>query len=83
MFYAYILECADGTYYCGYTNDIEKRTAVHNSGKGAKYTRSRLPVKLHYYEEFEDKHSAMSREYQLKQLNHEGKRKLAMKQSTL
>lgn len=76
MFYAYILECSDGTFYCGYTDDLDKRIAVHNSGKGAKYTRSRLPVRLHYFEEFEDKHSAMSREYQLKQLSHSEKESL-------
>ena len=51
--YTYILKCADGTLYCGWTNDLEKRLASHNSGKGAKYTRSRLPVTLVYYEEFE------------------------------
>lgn len=67
-YYVYILRCADGTYYCGYTNDVARRERVHNSGRGAKYTRSRLPVKVVYQEQYEDKHSALSREYALKQL---------------
>ena len=75
--YAYILECADKTYYCGYTNDLEKRIETHNSGKGAKYTRGRLPVKLAYYEEFDTKEEAMSREWQLKQLSRSEKQALA------
>ena len=66
--YAYILECADGTYYCGYTNDPENRIKTHNAGKGAKYTRSRLPVKMVYKEEYDTKEEAMSREWHLKQL---------------
>ncbi len=75
--YAYILECADKTYYCGYTNDLEKRIETHNSGKGAKYTRGRLPVKLAYYEEFDTKEEAMSREWHLKQLSRSEKQALA------
>ena len=74
--YAYIVECADGTYYCGYTNDLEKRIETHNRGKGAKYTKPRLPVVLVYYEEFETKEEAMSREWHLKQLSHAQKRAL-------
>ena len=46
MNYTYLVECADGTLYCGWTNDIDKRMKAHNEGKGAKYTRSRLPVRL-------------------------------------
>ncbi len=76
MNYAYIVECCDGTYYCGYTNNLDKRMEAHNSGKGAKYTRPRRPVKLMYYEEFEDKNAAMSREWHLKKLTHEQKKKL-------
>ena len=75
--YAYIVECADGSYYCGYTNDLKKRIKTHNEGKGAKYTRARLPVKLRYFEEFETKEEAMSREYHLKKLSHAQKKKLA------
>ena len=74
--YAYIVECADGTYYCGYTNDLEKRIETHNRGKGAKYTKPRLPVALVYYEEFETKEEAMSREWHLKQLSHAQKQAL-------
>jgi putative endonuclease len=74
--YAYIVECADGTYYCGYTNDLEKRIETHNRGKGAKYTKPRLPVVLVYYEEFDSKEEAMSREWHLKQLSHAQKQAL-------
>ncbi len=74
--YAYIVECADGTYYCGYTNDLEKRIETHNRGKGAKYTKPRLPVALVYYEEFDSKEEAMSREWHLKQLSHAQKQAL-------
>ena len=72
-YYAYILSCADGTYYSGYTTDLEKREKTHNSGKGAKYTRSRLPVKVVYFEEFSSKSEALKREYELKQLSHKAK----------
>lgn len=61
--YMYVLNCADGTLYTGYTNDLGKRLETHNSGKGAKYTRSRLPVKYAYFEKFETKSQAMSAEY--------------------
>ncbi len=67
--YTYLLRCADGTLYCGWTNDIEKRLAAHNSGKASKYTRSRLPAELVYYETFETKQEAMSREAQIKRLS--------------
>jgi len=76
MNYTYILECQDGTYYTGWTNDLQKRVADHNSGKGAKYTRVRLPVRLVYYESFGTKEEAMRREYEIKQLSKEKKRKL-------
>ena len=55
MFYVYILKCGDGSFYCGYTNDVEKRFETHKSGSGAKYTRSRLPLGIVYIEEFEPK----------------------------
>ena len=55
MNYTYILKCSDGTYYTGWTNDMAKRLKTHNEGKGAKYTRARLPVTLAYYEAFETK----------------------------
>ena len=60
--YMYVVECCDGTYYTGSTTDVKKRIAVHNSGKGAKYTRARLPVKLIYVEGFDSKEEAMSAE---------------------
>ncbi len=66
LHYCYILECADGTLYTGYARDPYKREETHNAGKGAKYTRSRLPVKLVHYEEFADKTEAMKREYYIK-----------------
>lgn len=64
--FVYILLCADGSLYTGWTTDLEKRVDVHNSGKGAKCTRSRLPVKLVYHEEFSDKSSALKREWEIK-----------------
>ncbi|KHM53133.1 methyltransferase [Anaerovibrio lipolyticus] len=74
--FTYILECADGTLYTGYTTDMEKRLSTHNSGKASKYTRSRLPVKLVYLEECIDKETAMSREWHIKQLSRVEKLKL-------
>jgi putative endonuclease len=76
MNYTYLVECADGSLYCGWTNDLEKRIESHNAGKGAKYTKSRLPVKLVYYETFDTKEEAMSREWQIKQLPRSAKLKL-------
>ena len=64
----YVLECADGSYYAGYTNDLTKRVSVHNNGKGAKYTRARRPVTCIYKEAFETKQLAMKAEYAFKQL---------------
>lgn len=68
MNYVYLLRCADGTLYCGWTTDLVARVKAHNSGKGAKYTRSRLPAKLVYYETYADRHEALRREWQLKRL---------------
>lgn len=67
--YTYLLRCADGTLYCGWTDNLEKRLAAHNSGKASKYTRSRLPVELVYYETFESRKEAMSREARIKRLS--------------
>ena len=69
--YMYVVECRDGSYYTGYTTDVKKRITVHNSGKGAKYTRARLPVKLIFAEGFDSKKEAMSAEALLQT---EGKR---------
>ncbi|HLO31218.1 MAG TPA: GIY-YIG nuclease family protein [Anaerolineales bacterium] len=79
-FYCYIIECADGTYYTGWTVDPEKRVAVHNKGRGARYTRTRGPVRLVYVEELPDRKSAMKREIAIKRLGREGKGKLIGKQ---
>lgn len=64
--YTYILKCADGTLYCGWTNDLDKRLAAHNAGTGAKYTRTRRPVELIYHEIFATKQEAMSHEAHIK-----------------
>ena len=69
MHYVYLVRCADDSIYCGWTTDLKKRVRAHNSGQGAKYTRSRRPVKLVYAEEFEEKQEALSREWHLKRLN--------------
>ena len=82
MNYTYIVECADGSLYCGWTNDLEKRIMDHNAGKGAKYTKTRLPVKLVYHEEFDTKEEAMSREWHIKQLRREQKMELIDKSRT-
>ncbi|MGL5823157.1 MAG: GIY-YIG nuclease family protein [Sarcina sp.] len=79
MNYVYVLECADGTLYTGWTNNIDERLKKHNCGKGAKYTRARLPVKLRYFEEFNTKSDAMKREYSIKKLTREKKLKLINK----
>lgn len=71
--FCYIVECADGTYYTGWAIDPEKRVAVHNKGRGAKYTRMRLPVKLVYIEEVPDRIAAMKRERAIKRMKREGK----------
>ena len=82
LFYTYMVECGDGTLYTGWTNHLEKRMQSHNAGKGAKYTRSRLPVRLVYYETSENKQRAMQREYAIKQLTRSGKEKLIAGQSS-
>lgn len=72
-FYVYILKCKDGSLYTGWTTDITKRVAQHNLGKGAKYTRGRLPVTLAYSEKFSSKEAAMQQEYEIKLLKREDK----------
>jgi len=73
----YLLHCADGTLYCGITNDLERRLAAHNAGEGAKYTRSRLPVMLAYTEPCSDKSSALKREMEIKRMPRSKKLELA------
>lgn len=75
----YVVECSDGSYYAGYTNNIEKRIQTHNSGKGARYTRARLPVVLKYVEFHEDKRTAMQAEYHFKQFKRKEKEEYIQK----
>ena len=74
--FTYIVECSDHTLYTGWTNDLEKRIQAHNEGKGAKYTKTRRPVRLVYFETFPTKEEAMSREYRIKQLSRRKKQQL-------
>lgn len=67
--YMYIIECSDGTFYTGYTTDLDRRVSEHNKGDGAKYTQGRTPVELLYSEEFDTQSAAMSREYEVKQFS--------------
>lgn len=73
IWFVYILRCGDGSLYTGITTDVERRLAVHRSGKGAKYTRSHLPVELVYTEECEDHSAALKRELEIKALPREEK----------
>jgi putative endonuclease len=74
-FYVYILNCSDNTFYTGYTDDLEKRLEKHNGivPGGSKYTRSRRPVKIVYYEQFDNKSDAMKREAEIKKMSREEK----------
>lgn len=74
--YCYILECSDGTFYTGWTNDPERRVAQHNKGKGARYTKTRRPVRLVYLEEQTDKIAALKRERAIKALPRKKKMEL-------
>lgn len=76
-YYTYILQCGDGSFYTGYTTDLAHRVAVHQAGRGGRYTRSRLPVKLVYHETYDTRHEAMRREALIKKrLNHAEKKTL-------
>ena len=75
-FFCYMVECADGSFYTGWSTDPERRLTVHNAGKGAKYTRMRRPVKLVYVEELPDKSSALKREREIKKLSRKRKEAL-------
>ncbi len=75
-YYIYMLRCGDGTLYTGSTNDVERRVAVHQAGKGAKYTRARLPVTLAYQETHHDRSTALRREAAIKKLSRQEKLKL-------
>lgn len=76
--YCYIIECADGTYYTGWTTNPERRLAQHNKGVGARYTKTRRPVKLVYLEEQADKRAALKRERAIKALPRKKKMELFM-----
>lgn len=78
--YTYILKCSDGTLYTGWTNDLTKRLKAHNDGRGARYTKTRRPVALAYYESFSSKEEAMRREYEIKHLTRKEKEKLIQNQ---
>ena len=83
MNYTYLVRCADGTLYCGWTNHLEERIKAHNAGKGAKYTKGRRPVELVYYETFATKQEDMKREAEVKRLKREGKIELIHSQKVL
>jgi putative endonuclease len=74
--HVYVVECSDGTYYTGYTTDVERRVAEHNEGEGAKYTRGRRPVTLVHVEAFGSQSRAMQREYEIKQLSRPAKERI-------
>jgi len=74
--FCYIVQCSDGTYYTGWTTDPDRRIKTHNKGRGAKYTKMRLPVKLVYVEEQPDRTSAMKRERAIKKMTRSQKKKL-------
>jgi len=80
-FYVYILLCMDGSFYTGYTNDLQQRTRQHENGKGAKYTKSHPPQKVAYVEVFGSRSSAMKREKAIKKLSHQQKKDLISSQS--
>jgi len=80
MWYVYIVECGDGTFYIGITTNVEHRVAVHNKGKGAKYTRARLPVKLLFAQPIGSRSRAASMELYLKKFDHAGKAQWAKDQ---
>ena len=77
--YVYVVECGDGTYYTGYTTDVERRVAEHNEGTAAKYTRGRRPVELIHAETYDTKSDAMQREHAIKQLRRPAKEQLIQK----
>jgi len=74
--HVYVIECRDGTYYTGYTTNVERRVAEHNAGTAAKYTRGRRPVELVHVETYDSQSAAMQREYAIKQLRRREKEQL-------
>ncbi len=82
MNYTYIVKCRDATLYTGWTTDLDRRVSAHNDGKGAKYTKTRRPVELVYFESFETKQGAMRREWEIKRLSRKDKLKLIKERNT-
>lgn len=82
-YYAYLLLIENGSYYCGYTDDVEKRFQKHLSGKGAKYTRANKPLKIAWQMEFDTKSEALKAEYKIKNMTHEQKMKLVNNENAL
>jgi putative endonuclease len=80
-FYVYILLCMDGSFYTGYTKDVDERMRQHENGKGAKYTKAHRPQKLAYVEVFGTRSSAMKRERAIKKLSHQQKQALVLSQT--
>jgi putative endonuclease len=80
-FYVYIILCCDGSFYTGYTKDLDARTKQHENGKGARYTRSHKPQKIAYSEVFDTRGKAMRREREIKKLSHQQKLELANSQN--
>ena len=79
--YVYLLRCADDSLYCGWTTDLQHRVRAHKEGTGAKYTKSRRPVELVYYEIYDDRHEALSREWHIKHLSRKEKLELIKNQN--
>lgn len=81
--YTYLLRCADGSLYCGWTNDLTKRLNAHNAGTASKYTRTRLPAEMVYAERHDTKQEAMKREYRIKRLTKEEKEALILSETNI
>jgi putative endonuclease len=80
-FYVYILQCSDGSFYTGYTKNLEQRTRLHQNGKGAKYTKAHKPQRVAYVENFDSRSNAMKREREIKKLSHQQKQDLVNSQN--
>lgn len=81
QFYVYILLCTDGSFYTGYTKNMDERTKLHENGKGARYTRMHKPKRVAYVELFDSRAKAMKREKAIKKLSHQQKLKLVNSQN--
>ena len=81
-FYVYILLCMDGSFYTGYTKNLDERTRLHESGKGARYTRMHKPKRIAYFELFDSRANAMKREKTIKKLSHQQKQNLINSRNT-